>query len=428
MTDVTSTILIKPVAGLPLTVKAGTVLANMTADPKAPNNIAVHDAAKVKLVGTAPNYQIVAAVDLTGTFNLFVSLAEPCTIILGGTVVVPPPPPPPPSGNWPGQAGNHVGFAAAPGYPGSLTAGGSITSGTAGSPRVYSFRDFIDGVSLDGVHDIKLVGCRFQSNSVDYVNVFVGAGKNITFDYCSFTPKASLYAHPPGAAWPSASAGMNTTSFVTDVNCVDGNKGYQFAIVLNSSSGPVTCTHCDFWGFGNAVQFQDSTAAIVLDNCWFHDAANDQPQGYHTDGPGYLNGGTPPQNVTLNHCTIASLGNTNGIAWQESSSPYRNITMTANYLSGFGYTAALFLPGNGGAANCTFQDNVFGSDIQAVWGPIYENPSAMFTNSTNKWRGNKFKFCPGTHKASGAMFAFSAANDGQFIWPDSSMHATDWTH
>ena len=330
---------------------------------------------------------------------------------------------------FPGQPGNPVGFAAAPGYPGSLTASSvaNLVSGTPGNPKVYSFLDFdagTGGTDLWNVHDVTFIGCRFQSNRVDYFNVHV-ASANMTFKYCSFTPRKALYTSPPGAAWPSAAVGQNTTVQTTDVNCINGNSGYQYGVFIDSG-GPVTMQHCDVWGYGNAIDFMATTASMVLDNCWIHDAANASPQGYHTDGPGYLNGTTPPQNITISNCTIASLGNTNGIAWQAATSAYKNIVMTGNYLSGFGYTAALFLPGNGGAQNCLFQDNILATDIQAVWGPIYGSPAAMFTGSTNKWRGNKLKVYPGTQPRSGA-WQFTAADDGKFLWPDSTLHTTDFT-
>ncbi len=190
----------------------------------------------------------------------------------------------------PGQPGNSVGFAAAPGYPGSLTAAsGPLTSGSSGNPTVYSFKDFT-GLSIDA-NWVTFIGCRFKSNVVADNNVSTGGtgAQNIVFSYCSFTPLNSLYGSPPGAAWPSAGAGLQTTTFVTDVNCIDGNSGYQFGLtVRNATDGPITFDHCDIWGFGNALNFPaPTTAQITVQDCWIHDAANASPQSYHTDGPGY---------------------------------------------------------------------------------------------------------------------------------------------
>src|SRR6266436_4309700 len=147
----------------------------------------------------------------------------------------------PAGGLFPGQAGNPVGFAAAPGFSGSLTtASGPLTSGSPGSPTIYAFKDFT-GLSIDADW-ITFIGCRFQSNSVAGNNVSTGGtgAHNIIFSYCSFTPLASLYTSPPGIGWPSAGAGQQTTTFVTNVNSIDGNSGYQFGCdVHNGPDGPI---------------------------------------------------------------------------------------------------------------------------------------------------------------------------------------------
>ena len=95
-------------------------------------------------------------------------------------------------GSFPGQGGNPVGFAAAPGFPGSLTvttwppalSGGDSGSpawgsGTTGNPTLVKFRDFVGAsgggagfwpVSIDGidshgpVNHVKFIGCRWQTN------------------------------------------------------------------------------------------------------------------------------------------------------------------------------------------------------------------------------------------------------------------------
>lgn len=335
---------------------------------------------------------------------------------------------------YPGQPGNLVGYANAPGYPGSLTShsGTGFVSGTPGNPTVYAFLDInsgTGGMALGStLHDITFIGCRFQSNDVGYYNVNIAGAWNITFDYCSFTPLASLYAAPPGATWPSAGALLNTTTFSNGVNCVAGNSGYQYGLNINTvGAGFITAQHCDIWGFGNSVVFYATTAPILIDNCWIHDAANASPQGYHTDGPGYLNGTTPPQNVTVSNCTIASIGNTNGFAFQAATAAYNNIALIGNYIAGFGYTGSFFQPGSGGATNCTVENNVFSTAVQAVFGPIYSNPTAMFTGTTNKWRGNTLLVPAGTVPAAGATFSFTSASNGKFIFPNATLSATDFT-
>src|SRR5216684_4789588 len=104
---------------------------------------------------------------------------------------------------FPGQAGNPVGFAAAPGYPGSLTASsGPFTSGSVNNPTIIAFKDFDAGVSSTNIDAdyVTFIGCRFQSNNVAGNNVSTGGtgAHNIIFSYCSFTPRTSLYTSPPG--------------------------------------------------------------------------------------------------------------------------------------------------------------------------------------------------------------------------------------
>ena len=357
---------------------------------------------------------------------------------------------------YPGQSGNPVGYAATPAaypsasgtsqfpnllpagvswpgaYPGSLTSHGTTgwTSGTSGAPTVYSFLD-IDagsgGVTFTSANNwIVFIGCRFQSNSSANANVQINGATNIFFFYCSFTPRTALYTAPPGAAWPSANVGVNNTTQTTNTNCIDGNSGYQYGLNVGSG-GPCTAQYCDFWGFGNGGPlYYSTTATMVADNCWVHDAANPSPQSYHTDATGYLNGATPPNNVTVNHCTLTSLGNTNALAFQAATSAYNNITLTNNYVSGFGYAGCFFQPGSGGATNCTITDNVFASDIAWVYGPIYGDPTSLMSVGTynNLWRRNTFKFYPGTAPVSGSTFTYTSADNGKYLYPNSTMNAT----
>lgn len=331
---------------------------------------------------------------------------------------------------FPGQPTNPVGFAAAPGFTGLTTFSGTLSSGTSGNHQVYLFKDFnagSGGTSINGLSFIDFIGCRFQSNSLPNFNVNCSSSSNITFTYCSFTPLASFATSPPGSAWPSAGAGANTTSFVTGVNCINGNDGYQFACNV-ASGGPVSWQSCDFWGFGqNGPGFFSTTAQLTCNNCWIHDACNASPQGYHTDGMGYQNNGTGPSNVTITNCTIASIGNTNALAWQHATSGYSNIIMTGNYLSGYGYNSALgSVSGGIRLTNSTFANNTFGTDLQWIFGPIYTNYTSDFSGFGNSWSGNKLSVLPGSTKASTSGFSFTSADNGKFIWPDSSINNTDF--
>jgi len=334
---------------------------------------------------------------------------------------------------FPGQPGNPVGFAAAPGYPGSLTpSSGPFTSGTAGSPTIISFKDFDAGVSSTNIdaNFIRFVGCRFQSNNPAGNNVSTGGtgAQNITFSYCSFTPRTSLYQSPPGQAWPSAGAGQQSTTFITDSNCINGNSGYQFGVEChNLTDGPLTWDHCDFWGFGNAINFIGHTAQMTVRDCWFHDSANTSPQGYHNDGPGYLNGGTPPQNILLDHNTIASIGTTNALPFQAATSAYINIIVTRNFFSGFNICVDMchdVLSSTG----LVFADNIFGTDLPWVNAPF--GGGSMFISNgypVNIFRRNRFKVLSGTSTIAGQQFTWSPADDGKFMLPGGTLSTVDYS-
>jgi hypothetical protein len=68
----------------------------------------------------------------------------------------------------------------------------------------------------------------------------------------------------------------------------------------------------------------------------------------------------------------------------------------------------------------TFSGNVLSDDIKPLWGLLYANFSAQFTNSTNKWRNNKLK---ANHGGNG----IPGFKDGYYLLPDASFSATDWT-
>src|SRR5579862_1752778 len=344
---------------------------------------------------------------------------------------------------WPGQAGNSVGYAAYAKLGTTPWPGGRFQIEKSTKPTVYTGYVFTGSQTISGSYiqfvscdfnsgtggvlvtgsNITFTGSRFQSNSTENYNVQV-TGTNITFSYSSFTPLASFYTTPPGAAWPSAGAGKNTTVQTTDVNAINGNDGYEYGVNI-TSGGPVTIDHSDFWGFGNSIVFYSTTAQMNITNNWIHDAANASPQSYHTDGPGYLNGGAAPSNILIQGNTIASLGNTNGIAFQAATSGYDNIQIIGNYLSGFGFTMVAGSPGNTHFTNSAITGNVFGTDIEPVWNPLYNNSFSAGTNST--WTCNKLAFAAGTSWTDGDGWKPPSSIDGEYWIPTSAIASTtDW--
>ena len=355
---------------------------------------------------------------------------------------------------WPGQAGYAVGFSATPvsapsawtvgTWPGaysSLTAwpGGTGAqtisagthaqsgTGTALDPYIFSFFDFdalTSGTTISLAH-VKFVGCRFQSNNTANFNVFVNAS-DVSFVYCSVVPRVALHTAPPNAAWPSSSALLNITrnSGTYSSYTIPYADGYQYGF-----NGQPNLDHCDIWGFGNAVNFGSGGGSFTIGNCWIHDPRNDNSNTDHTDGPGYLDGTTPPSNFTIKGNTIAGIGNTNGIALQGSTSIYNGVTVTGNYLTGWGDTISMCPPslcGNG--TNLTFTDNVIGVDLPWLTASNHytsgeESLWTFTSNPTNLWRRNKISVPAGN---ANAMWA---GLDGQFYLPTgfTPTSASDWS-
>lgn len=320
---------------------------------------------------------------------------------------------------------NNTGYLNAPGFMGALTPGGAVVSG-----NTYNFLDFPSGLGLTSINNVTFNGCRFQSNSVAFANVVLTNCTNIVFNYCSFVPLVSLHPTPthPGV-WPSAGAGVPVAGLVSGEYApymINGNQGYQYGVRIGGGTGTAgtIIDHCDIWGFGNSVDFVGALDGIVRDT-WIHDAANPDPQGYHTDGPGYLDGGGGRSNITILRCTIASLGNTNGIAFQNAGTPYNNITVQGCFLSGFGYLVDMChnVVGN---TNMLFLDNVLGTHIRWGFGPIYADFSAQFAGATNRWHNNILRVLFGTTPAVGSLPQWTAADDGKFVWPDGTFRVTDF--
>lgn len=315
-----------------------------------------------------------------------------------------------PTTAWPGQAGNLVGYAASPGWPGSFTGTACPSSPASGSSWaapvtisnctysssavrnitcsfcIFQYVDFINtsvpsldhtvGVQAD---HIMFIGDRFQSNATQTGSVASGHN-DIWFLYDSFQPLVSLNATPPGyTQWPGASAGANSTTQTSGGNAVPQANAYEFAVEI-FTGGAIVIDHCDIWGYGNAIAFQPAFTAAgdkaTITSNWIHDTAypGSGAGQYHNDGVGYLNTTTAPNNVTMVGNATGMLGNTNALALQQATSGYQNIYINDNYFAGDGATISFCQPGSVQCTNSTFYGNVFGTDI-AAGGPLY-NPGA----------------------------------------------------
>lgn len=259
----------------------------------------------------------------------------------------------------------NTGYRNAPGYPGSLTKGPATPGGLA-SGQTYKFLDFpgatFGSSSSSLLTGATFIGCRFKAVSV-LDALTISHTRDCTFSYCSFEPGVSA---PP----------------------VPFNSSYQYGFVAggpyNSQAQGLKLSHCDFWGFGNAIEGCGGSAThpTLIEWCWIHDAAADGGGQYHTDGIGMTDTGSSLSYVTVDHCRIESHGNTNGLAWQ--SGTYSNMAVTNNLFSGFGYTVAIW----GKGSNIRFEDNTYSTRFKPDFGPLY--PQSFWTTSGSSWKRNKW--------------------------------------
>jgi hypothetical protein len=76
--------------------------------------------------------------------------------------------------------------------------------------------------------------------------------------------------------------------------------------------------------------------------------------------------------------------------------------------------------------NTSVTDNIYGTDLPWVFGPLHNNYSTMFGGGGNLWKRNKLRVLPGTSPYPGSSPSWTSADDGKFLWPDSTLHTTDF--
>ena len=288
------------------------------------------------------------------------------------------------SSGWPNAS--NTGYQHARGYPGKLT----TFTGTLQSNHTYKFLYFPGETFVGdwdgGLENVTFYGCLFAGDKVDDATVAVYSD-NVTFDYSTFAPLKA--AAPP----------------------VPHEASSQYAIDQRRA-GQLTVDHSDIWGFANGIEMGYSTREkpFTVRDSWFHDARADGGTD-HTDAILSSDGG--PTFIVIDHNTIVSAGNTNGLALQYSDTYYSDVSVTNNYFSGFGYTVNI---GGDGKNNrrITFTGNTFGTDLRPVFGPLYG-----WGGTGVVWRGNKWHVMPGG-------YAKNASDDGKFWWPDGTLSTRDY--
>ncbi|QQS20310.1 right-handed parallel beta-helix repeat-containing protein [Candidatus Saccharibacteria bacterium] len=246
----------------------------------------------------------------------------------------------------------------------------------------------ISGKIFDGIgpqvtgNNVTFRGCIIRET---YPNGFLLRldGTNTTFEDCRFTPAVGVM--PPVSLAAS----------------------YQQGIKMINGVG-LTVRRCEFWGFGNAIEFEPSSATqanpILVEDCWMHDAADQSGDTYHHDG---ILSSYASSWVSVDHCRIVSGGNTNAIAFQSTGGQWSKIVVNNCLLGGFGYTVNI--GDSFGGNNITLTNNVFDTSIVCDWGP-FKNDWSGFTG-TNVWQGNTW-------------------DTGGYWWPTDGAstggHGSDW--
>jgi len=263
---------------------------------------------------------------------------------------------------------SNTGYSNHPSWPGSFTGG---TSGwiRATTGQTFNFVDFTEGVDVGSpsvaANNVTFNGCRFRfsANVSDQGNngaaLCLLFGDNVTFNYCTFQPDTSNY--PTRLTGEEIEADPSTW--------VSYGKGYQYALNggggFNSYVTNLLVDHCDFWGFGNALELAGSTVANphIVRYSWFHHGAdpfvvNQTANQFHNDCWLVNDGNYHGAQCLYN--TMEIWGNTNCLAWQGAGA-YNDSTIVGNLFGGDQETISL--SASGSSQRITFTDNLFSTRI-----------------------------------------------------------------
>jgi hypothetical protein len=263
-------------------------------------------------------------------------------------------------------------------------------------------------------------GCVFDGTKPNDDTVRDYTSNVTTFNYCTFKPD-QLTAPPGNNGTVSSAHAAPGTPY---------SQSWQYAGRLGTAIWVMD--HCDVWG-NAGLEVLNGTAGQhnIFNACYIHDCSDTDGSGgsgYHQDGIGPDSTG-PETFIDVTNCTIASLGNTNGIAFQGDNGCH-DITVTGNYISGWGLAVSLAA----GTSylndyNITFTDNVYSAELAAVFGPLYGAPWTWSSAGSGSpgtgmlWRRNRYQARAGDGNGN-----FSAADNGRYWYPtDNASHASDYT-
>lgn len=324
------------------------------------------------------------------------------------------------SGYWPDFSNTgykntpaNAGGTGVPAYPGKLTdyqAGMSpdkYINATFPDNSVISYKRFVGKVGIFG-KNLTFVGCLFEGTNPNDNLVQIYTPDKVRFLYNTLKPVS--YAMPPGN---NGTVSSSPTSPGTPFN-----QSWQLATTMDQAVA--TMDHNDIWGNAGLIIVTGYPGRpSVWTNNYIHDSADTANDIYHHDGIGPQSEGNGGPMI-VDHNTIASLGNTNGLALQ-GSGVYDNISVTNNYVSGWGYALSIGVSNN--ATNITVTGNVFSAELNQLYGFLY---GSMWggTARGSTWRNNLIQARTGDGNK-----AFTTTDNAKYYWPtDNKSHTTDYVN
>ncbi|WP_146104019.1 hypothetical protein [Nonomuraea solani] len=323
------------------------------------------------------------------------------------------------SGYWPDFS--NTGYAHTPANAGGLGLGaypGKLTDYTAGmSPdkplrveypdnSVISFTRFTALKTIIYGDNLTFVGCLFEGTNPNDNLVQIYSDTNVKFLYSTFKP--SSYAMPPGNDGTVSSSHTEPGTPFDD----------SWQLVTTMKEAVAVMDHNDIWGNAGMIMvtgFPDRPSTWT--NNYIHDMADTSHDVYHHDGIGPQSDGDGG-NMIVRHNTLASLGNTNGLALQ-GTGVYQNVSVTDNYISGWGYALSIGTINN--AKNITVTGNVFSAELDQLYGFLYGGIWGG-TARGSTWRNNLLQA-----RAGDGNPGYSTADHGKYLWPAGTTHTTDYT-
>lgn len=306
----------------------------------------------------------------------------------------------------------NAGGTGVPAYPGKLTDWqSSMTPGgyigiTFPDNSVISYKHFVGKIGIFG-KNLTFVGCLFEGTQPNDNLVQIYTPDKVKFLYTTFKP--SSYATPPGN---DGTVSSSHTSPGTPFN-----QSWQLATTMDTAVA--TMDHNDIWGnAGMEIVTGYPGQPSVWTNNYIHDASDTANNVYHHDGIGPQSEGNGGPMI-VDHNTIASLGNTNGLALQ-GSGVYDHISFTNNYVSGWGYAISIGVANN--ATNVTVTGNIFSGELSQLYGFHYGG----FWGGTAKgstWRNNMYQVRTGDGNK-----LLTTSDNGKYAWPDNSSHTADYAN